>query len=208
METEAKFSVPRLELFDRLKALARLGEYSLKHPATQTVTDVYLDTADGLLRQGRFACRLRHHHTRGTWTATVKGLGGAAEGVHQRQEFEVSVMPNARPANWPLSEARDLVTRLSLARPLIELFTIHQVRHTRQVAQGERDAAELSLDEVSSGAGSGRAPTWELEIELQAQGTLDDLRALREALAEYELQPEPLSKFEREFALLAKQPAA
>lgn len=201
MEIESKFTVLDTETFERLRGLKAIGAYTLKEPATKVVTDTYLDTAEGLLQQGGLACRTRHDHTRGTWLGTVKGLGEAEDGLHQREEFEVPIMPSAPPRNWPRSEARDRAMSLSQGHPFLDLFTIRQTRHILNVYLKTQRVAELSLDEVNFKSGGEQTPTWELEIELKDQGTLDDLRALKEGLAEYNLQPESKSKFERGLAL-------
>jgi inorganic triphosphatase YgiF len=201
MEIEAKFIVPNSGLFERLQAAEQIGEYSLKEPVTQTLTDHYLDTADGLILRGGYACRSRHNHTRGTWVGAVKGLGAAQGAVHQREEFEVPIAPESTPDRWPESPARALALRLSQARPLVERAAIHQTRHVRSVVVAGRRAAELSLDRVTFHAGEKRADSMELEIELKEAGALDDLHALIGALSEYGLQPEPRSKFERALAL-------
>ncbi|MBM4424963.1 MAG: hypothetical protein FJ030_16530 [Chloroflexi bacterium] len=62
--------------------------------------------------------------------------------------------------------------------------------------------AQLSLDEVQFHIGERQHDSLELEIELNAKGTLDHLRALAAALADFNLQPQPLSKFERGLRLL------
>jgi inorganic triphosphatase YgiF len=199
MEIESKFTVPDTETFDRLKELKLIGAYTLKEPDTKLVTDTYLDTADGLLRQGGLACRIRHDHARGTWLGTVKGLGGAEGDLHQREEFEVPIMPSARPRSWSRSEARDKALALAQGQPLLDIFTIRQVRYLRQVYLKQVHIAELSLDQVAIETGPDQDLSWELEIELKGQGTLDNLSALKDGLAEFNLQPEPRSKFERAY---------
>jgi inorganic triphosphatase YgiF len=62
--------------------------------------------------------------------------------------------------------------------------------------------AEWSLDEVSFVADARKKESLELEIELKEQGTLADLRVLNASLTDFDLQPEPLSKFERGLRLL------
>lgn len=202
VEIEAKFCVPSGETFARLLSLSRIGNYILLELSTQSLTDHYLDTAEGLMLRGGYACRLRHDRARGTWVAALKGLGGATGAVHQREEFEIAVPPDATPDRWPDSPARTLALALSRAQPLTELFAVGQTRHTRNVYLADRRVAELSLDEVQYCAGDKRVESLELEIELKQTGTLDDLHALMDALSEYDLQPEPRSKFERGLALL------
>ncbi len=202
MEIESKYVIPSAESLEQLKALIKLGSYTLKEPITKIIADTYLDTAEGLIRQGGFACRIRHDQTRGTWLGTMKGLGGESNGVHTREEFEVRILPHAQPRNWPRSEARQQAINLAHFQTLVELFSVHQTRSIRSVYQAERLVGEFSLDKVDFKIGTDHTPSWELEIELKEKGTVDDLKALNAALASYNLRPEPKSKFERGLALL------
>ncbi len=200
-EIEAKYAVPNAGIFERLLSLEKIGEYSLKEPATKTIADHYLDSASGSIRRGGFACRLRQDVARDAWVGALKGLGNADGAVHTRTEHEVPIPPNAPPDQWPPSPARDLALSLLHSQPLRELFVIHQTRHIRLICLRDLRIAELSLDEVVFEIGERRTKSLELEIELVETGTLDDLHALGEALAQYGLQPEPRSKFERGVAL-------
>ncbi|HLB46489.1 MAG TPA: CYTH domain-containing protein [Anaerolineales bacterium] len=201
-EIEAKYVVPNAGIFERLLSLEKIGEYSLKEPATKAIADHYLDSASGSILRGGFACRLRHNILRDAWVGTLKGLGNAEGAVHTRTEHETPIPPNAPPDRWPSSPACDLALSLSQSQPLRELFIIHQTRHIRLICLRDLRIAELSLDEVVFEIGERRTKSLELEIELAETGTLNDLRAMDDALAEYGLQPEPRSKFERGLALL------
>lgn len=202
LEIESKFAIPDSDTYARLLTLTSLGGYALGEHASITLTDHYLDTADGAILRGGFALRLRHHLARDAWVGSLKGLGGAEGGVHTRVEHEVAIAPRALPDRWPPSPARDLAIALSQSQPLRQLFVVHQTRHVRLVGRRDLNAAELSLDEVEYEIGPNRIKTLELEIELKEGGTLDDLRALGDALAGFGLQRESKSKFERGLALL------
>src|SRR4029077_5157552 len=86
------------------------------------------------------------------------------------------------------------------------LFAIGQQRHKRILVSGEgeqaREAAELSLDVVSLPRNGHPRTTYELEIELLPGGTRDDLQAAAEALAGFQLAPQPQSKFARALAIV------
>ncbi|HLF01854.1 MAG TPA: CYTH domain-containing protein [Anaerolineales bacterium] len=234
LEIESKFVVPNPDIFARLLALTVIGDYSLKEPATLTLIDHYLDTADSAILRGGFACRMRHNHSQNTWMGAIKSLGGAAGAVHQRQEYEAAIAPHALPDRWPAGPARDLALQLSAGQPVAELFAIQQERHTRRVVRvanrpdlsGGRFApnifqvlrahltglkkrsltvGELSLDQVEFSVGSQRIQALELEIELAEDGTLDDVGAINRELAAHNLSPQPQSKFERALALSRHQ---
>jgi triphosphatase len=203
MEVEAKYTVPDVDVFERVRGLTALGDYELQPAAEQSVTDHYLDTADWALLRGGYACRLREHT--GGWRATVKGVGGAEGALHQREEFEVDIAPGAPPAQWPESLARAVVLSLCGASPLAEVFVLRQKRAVRAVHHGERWVAEASLDVLDIEAGQRSTVAYELEIELRPAGTLDDLSALALPLGALGLQPQPQSKFERALVLLGME---
>lgn len=202
VEIEAKYVAPNAGTFEQLLSLDMIGGYSIKEPALKKITDHYLDTDEGLILRGGFALRLRHNLVRNAWVGSLKGLGGAQGAIHTRAEHEAPISPNAAPGQWPPSPARDLALSLSQSQPLHELFAIHQTRHVRLICLRDLTVAELSLDEVEYEIGGKRVKSLELEIELKEDGTLDDLRALGDALAGFGLRPESKSKFERGLALL------
>ena len=207
MEIEAKYGVPDPAVFAALLGLEALGDYALRPKDERHVIDHYLDTPHRDLLRGGYACRLREGESGDRWLLTVKGLGQAAGAVHQREEHESEIPPNAPPDNWPAGPARDIVTRLSEGQPLAELVTIRQRRARRAVEQGERAVGELSLDTVETDIGGRKKVGREIEIELGSTGTVDDLRAIGAALQSYNLKAQSTSKFERALAKLDDVPA-
>jgi triphosphatase len=202
VEIEAKYSVADPAVFAALLEFQALGDYTLRPAGSRDVIDHYLDTPDrDLLRVG-YACRLREGEKDGRWLVTVKELGKAAGAVHQREEHECEIPPHAPPAEWPEGPAREIVMRLSGEEPLVELFTLRQHRDLRAVEQDGRAVAELSLDTVEMHIGSRTSVTHEMEIELEAGGTMDDLHAIAAALEPYRLKAQSKSKFERALAKL------
>ncbi len=193
MEIEAKYSVADPAVFAALLELQALGDYTLRPAGSRDVIDHYLDTPDRDLLRGGYACRLREGEKDGRWLVTVKELGKAAGAVHQREEHECEIPPHARPAEWPEGPAREIVMRLSGEEPLVELFTLRQHRDLRAVEQDGRAVAELSLDTVEMHIGSRTSVTDEMEIELEAGGTMDDLHAIAAALEPYRLKAQSKS---------------
>ena len=195
MEIEAKYTTSRF-IFDKLLKADALGEYRLETMEEQLVTDHYLDTGDRDIRKGGYAFRVREKN--GRWLLTVKGLGKTESAIHQREEYEVEIQSDAPPQQWPDSPARDLVFSLTHSRPLVELFVIRQHRTLCKVFRGERLVGELSLDVVDMGSFGQRERTYEVEVELESHGTLEDLQVLDGILqSNYGLRPETRSKFER-----------
>lgn len=197
MEIEAKYTASEAQLADLLKDRV-LGEYRLEDLEEQFLTDYYVDTAERDIWKAGYACRMREKN--GQWILTVKGLGGVEGSIHQREEYEVEIQQDTPPELWPDSPARDLVTSLVRSSPLVELCTIRQHRTTRAVYQDQRRVGEMSLDVVDMGSADQLQRVYEVEVELEQDGTLEDLRVLDKSLRSYGLRPEPLSKFERAMA--------
>ena len=65
------------------------------------VIDHYLDTPHRDILRGGYACRLREGEADDRWLLTVKGLGKAEGAVHEREEHESEIPPNAPPDEWP-----------------------------------------------------------------------------------------------------------
>ena len=194
MEIEAKYIASESQFADLLETYA-LGEYGLKDVEEQILIDRYMDTPQRDIEKGGYACRIREKS--GEWLLAVKGLGGVEGSIHQREEYEMEIQQDTSPNQWPEGTARDLVVSLINSRSLIELCTIRQRRVKRTVYQGQRHVGEMSLDVVDMGAADELKRVYEVEIELEQDGTLEDLQALDEILQDYGLRPEPLSKFER-----------
>ena len=203
MEIEAKYAISARAVFDTLLELRALGSYTLRPTGERHVIDHYLDTTERHLLRAGYACRLREGEADRPWLLTVKGLGKADGAVHEREEHDCEVPSNSSvPADWPEGPAREIVMRLSDGRTLAELFALRQLRSTRAVERGDRAVGELSLDTVDADIAGHKTHTRELEIELGASGTLNDLHALDAELRPYELSPESTSKFARALALL------
>ena len=207
MEIEAKFALPDLETLRRLQTIDHLAGFALSASRVKQVRDTYLDTVDCLILAAGYACRQREQDE--GVLVTLKGLGGAKEAVHRREELEV-LLPANQPAQspahwldvthheWPASPVRDRVRELIGQASLSPLFELHQTRIVRQVSQGERLVAELSLDEVHLVVDEREQTSFELEVELAPQGTEEDLAIMVTCLQdEWGLEPELCSKFER-----------
>lgn len=206
MEVEAKFSIPNERTFQRLLDTTSLAGFGLEDATVVELYDRYLDTADGALLAGGFACRLRRQN--GQYMATLKGLGAVSGAVHRRSEHEVVLGGPLPPQSWPASKARDLALQLAIDEPLLPLFEIKQSRHSRHLMDGSRAVAELNLDRVRLPCFDGvDSTTLELEAELLPDGEEEDLQRLALELEQkWRLVPESQSKFERGLALSGLKP--
>lgn len=194
MEIESKYTTSR-EQYEKLLKTYALGQYSLKDIEEQNLTDHYMDTDEYDIKKSGHACRIRIKNRR--WTLTLKGLGGVDGIIHQREEHETEIEPYTSPEQWPDGSTENLVRALINSRPLEELCIIHQKRIKRAVYHNQRHVGEMSLDVVEMGKEDISSIIYEIEIELQNDGTLEDLKTLDTILQTYDLIPEPRSKFER-----------
>ncbi|MGD2144913.1 MAG: CHAD domain-containing protein, partial [Anaerolineae bacterium] len=175
--------------------------FSLSAHQVQQVHDTYLDTDERLILASGYACRRRE--TESEILITLKGLGRAEGAIHRRKELEISLLAYQRPAGWPDSPVRDLVLQLIGEDSLIPLFDLQQTRVFRRMSHGELLVAQLSLDNVHVAANERKRSYFELEVELAPQGTGSDTAAIVTYLQdEWDLTPEPRSKFERALAFL------
>jgi len=199
MEIETKFSLPDMNTFQRLQTADRLAGFALSACQGKQMRDTYLDTAGRVILRAGYACR-RREESEGV-LITLKGLGGAHGAVHRREELEVLMPSDLPPAQWPHSPVRERVLQLIGPAPLLPLFELRQTRTVRLVTLGARQVAELSLDDVRVTAGNREQVYLEIEVELKPHGTEDDLSVIVACLRdEWQLKPEPLSKFERALA--------
>ncbi len=205
MEIEAKFAVPDVETFRRLRAADQLGGLALSVVQLKQVSDTYLDTPDRRILAAGYACR-RREEAEGI-VMTLKGLRGLEGAVHRREELEVQLPADQPPAEWPASPVRNLVLQLIGDAPLTSLFNLHQTRLLRRMSQGQQIVAQLSLDEVHMSVAGRDQAYFELEAELAPSGNEDDLAAIVAHLQDdWSLRPEPRSKFERALAFLEETP--
>jgi inorganic triphosphatase YgiF len=203
MEIEAKFNVPDREVLQRLQALDRLAGFDLAAGRVKRVRDTYLDTTARHIFSAGYACRLRQQGDE--YLVTLKGLSGAQDAIHRRLELEAIVPPVLSPAQWPASPARERLLELIGPSPLMPLFELRQERWVRNLIRGEQRIAELSLDDVRVAAGGQEQAYLELEVELGPQGDETDLARIAACLRdEWQLLPEPRSKFERAMSLIVK----
>jgi inorganic triphosphatase YgiF len=202
METEAKFRVEDDETFPRLMDLEAIGPFRLAaEPHVEDQRNVYFDTADRRLRAGQYGLRVRDLGDRRI--ATLKGAAQAKDGMYERDEWEVEIGDDDRPAAWPPSEARDRVLALLGGAVLQPILTIHTQRRHIFATREDARVAELSLDEGTISAGGREAHFRELEIELLKTGARADLDALVALLRQrFTLIPEDRSKLARGLALL------
>ena len=202
MEIEAKFRVEDDQTFPALLGLGALGSFRLvAAPRAEAQRNTYFDTADQRLRAGSYGLRVRDLGDRRI--ATLKGAAKISDGMYERDEWEVEIGDDDRPASWPAGEVRDRVLALLDGAALQPILTIRTARQHIFAERGGARVAELSLDEGVTSAGGRQERFRELEVELLKTGTRPDLDELVALLrARFTLIPEERSKLARGLALL------
>jgi inorganic triphosphatase YgiF len=201
MEIEAKFQVADEETYLALQAIQMIGEFTLAEATTKDIMDDYLDTTDRRLLTAGYACRRRWQE--GKWIMALKGLGGVSGAVHRREELELELASIQPPHAWPSSPIRERVLSLIDTRSLQSIFNLKQTRQVREVYQAAQLIALWSLDAVQLGQADQTDIYFELEIELTPSGSETHLTQMAQHLqAEWGLQPESRSKFERGLAVI------
>src|SRR5690349_6842334 len=101
LETEAKYTIPDLATFERLREAASFGQYTHDEAKTTRLHDRYVDTPDHRFYNRKFACRLREPRDGGELLLTVKGLGAVVDdAVHNREEYQARVQ-SLDVSTWP-----------------------------------------------------------------------------------------------------------
>ena len=206
-EVEAKLQARGPGPLDALAVEPTLDGATLGPARTVDEADRYLDTADGRLESARWACRLRARD--GAVGVSLKGPAETTgQGwLHRRPEVEGPATDSTDPDDWPMSDARLHLQRLSGGAPLVERLRLDQRRTERPVSVGGRLVATLSLDRVAIRRGEESAgELFIVELELLDADALphDELRRLAEALAARPgLTPDPGTKLEHALERLA-----
>lgn len=175
----------------------------------KAAVDSYLDTEDKRLYQAGWACRLRN--VEGKQLITLKSTTPVQDQLHRRREVETELETSPAQAeglpSWPDSPVKKLVVEIAGSAPLQTLFTLYQTRHQFHVLKHRTPLIELSLDEVSLNDPK-RISYRELEAELLEAGVEANLVLLvKELQAQWPLQVETRSKFERALAEITAKSA-
>ncbi len=209
MEIELKYKVEDETKWKSLKQSPRLT-HMMKEPLWERpMLAVYYDTPGGHLRRMGAAYRVRLEGDR--YVATIKSQSEEGQGaLSRRLEWNV-VQPDELPrpdvflrGDVQSSDAMDLLI------PILKLLKEHGVQEmgrtdfTRYGAeiqwQGMR--ADLCLDKGHLYANKRQSPICEMELEL-LEGTKQQLEQLGgEFVKQYDLCPEPRSKYARILMLL------
>ena len=199
MEVELKLLVApedltRIDRHPAVRAVRRGG--ARKH----ALATVYYDTPSSDLARAGVALRLRRDGNRSI--QTLKGGGGVAAGLHERDEIEWDLSGHS--LNVALLDSTpyaELFAKRKVRARLRPVFTTEFARVARTLAFPDGTLAELALDRGVIRAGRHEAPISEAEIELKG-GDLARLFALARTIArDVPLRLGHASKAERGYAL-------
>jgi len=195
-ELEAKLVVTDEETFQALLAVREIGRLRVRPGELRLQQDTYVDTRSLRLFRSGYACRLRHVGHRAF--ATLKGLGGAAGALHEREEFEAEIDNPSIGALLRMTSAPGRQARwLAGGEQVVPLFTAVTLRQLAGVSDGRADCLEMALDRARFFGPAGELLFLEVELE-----SLDGDRPLLERAAlelrqRFGLTASGLSKFER-----------
>lgn len=157
---------------------------------------IYFDTPSQLLRQEGLAYRIRRQGE--DWIATIKDEGTSQGGLHQRQEWSVSVegpVPDLQVFSgtpvWPALE------KILGQESLQELFFTRFLRKSFDLITPGGGVVELAADLGEIIAGEKTLPIQEIELELKKGDVADVLKLGCDLAKRYALMPHSHSKYHR-----------
>jgi triphosphatase len=211
-EIELKYLIINNNVVDGINELLEKQSLSFKQ-SHLSLANCYFDTANLKLRQLDMGLRVRV--TNGAIEQTIKTSGTVVAGLHQRPEYNVTIMnkePNLAlfPAEiWANERDNDQFTGLErLQAELIPLFATDFERVIWLITNENGSQIELAFDLGCITVEGASESICELELEL-VSGETKDLFVLAQLLADnFLLRPGIKSKAARGYALFAKQKQA
>ena len=202
METEFKYNVEDLTIFDSIVRNAEINKMGIDAVETIDMHAVYFDTENMDFRKRGIAYRIRQEDDR--ITATIKWDVTVEDGLHKREEFNL-VVNDERFAEAPdiqlfiSSEAYDVLYEAAGDRKLRKTICMDYTRKQFKVDTG-RSISCISLDTGPiSHADGHKVPISELEIEWY-YGNEDDFIKLASFIQDkYNLETEDRSKLQRAY---------
>lgn len=202
METEFKFRLDDMTVFDRIVESAEVKSMGIDAVETIEMNATYFDTEDYDLRSKGIAFRTRMEDDR--CTATIKWDVNVSGGLHKREEFNL-VVSDERLADKPSiemfisSDAYDVLKEAAGDKELLKTISMEYMRKEFKVDTGKSISC-ISADEGIIHHRDGHdVPIRELEIEWY-YGDEDDFMALASLIKDkYALEEEDMSKLQRAF---------
>lgn len=199
LEQEIKLEVLQDTELD-LKGLEWLTALLASPPSHIHLLSTYFDTADKALQQFGVGLRLRQIGEQ--WLQTVKCSGEAANGLHQRKEWEHELAgPEFNDALLKQTDLAPLIAKPEVWSAIEPVFTTDFNRLVMPLRLEDGTCVELAYDRGEVRAGNKRAVIHEVELELK-QGDIDSLQKLADSLqAALPLRYSDISKAAQGYAL-------
>lgn len=202
METEFKYSLEDVSIFDRIVEMAGSSKMGLDPVETIDMHAVYFDTVDYDFRRKGIAYRIRQEDDR--CTATIKWDVNVSEGLHRREEFNL-IVNDERFAQAPnidifvSSDAYDVLHEAAGDKKLEPTISMEYQRRQFKVDTG-RSISCISLDQGVIHHNDGHTvPISELEIEWYYGDEADFIDLATRIQNEYDLSAEDRSKLQRAY---------
>jgi triphosphatase len=206
-ETELKLLLMKEIDPDQLWIHPAIAGYLVDAPTAEILSSTYFDTRDYRLLKNGLTYRIRKENKQ--WIATVKSMGSAAGGLHQREEWNM-ILPDEKPRPDEFVEEKVQKKLLSLIddQLLVPLLKT-QFKRTKAIWQDlEHNKIEIALDQGEIITTVKNRSISEIELELKHGEDQQLLLKLGAALSEQiPMIPGEISKFERGLELLGLKPA-
>lgn len=165
-EIELKLSLPK-NCIKQLLHVSLLNALSISQPVQLKLYTIYYDTPDLALKNKNCALRLRRIANH--WVQTVKTEGSVASGLHERNEWEVTVTKK----QLDLTQLNDPgLTRLlgdfMSGKQLQQIFITQFTRHTRVLQMSDGSQIEFCLDHGKISTNHTEETLIEIELELKS----------------------------------------
>jgi inorganic triphosphatase YgiF len=200
-EIELKLQLLKPEMSSGLWQYSPVKNHLMSEPSTSLLVSTYYDTSDHHLLKQELSYRVRQKDDR--WIATVKKMGQASGGLHQRGEWN-SPLPdeNPEPGLIEVQKIREQLQQSLGDKPLLPLMTTRFKRVQSDWQDDEENLVEIALDQGEIITERSNQPIRELELELK-KGKPAALLKLGMTLArEFPMLPGNASKFFRGLQLL------
>ncbi len=202
METEFKYSLEDVSIFERIVETAGSSKMGLDPVEIIDMHAVYFDTEDYDFRKKGIAYRIRQEDDR--CTATIKWDVNVSEGLHRREEFNL-IVNDERFAQAPdidifvSSDAYDVLHEAAGDKKLEPTISMEYQRRQFKVDTG-RSISCISLDQGVIHHNDGHTvPISELEIEWYYGDEADFIDLATRIQNEYDLSAEDRSKLQRAY---------
>lgn len=200
-EIELKLAISPRHIKE-IKQLPFLNSLSITSPKKQKLYSIYYDTPDLLLRNQR--CSLRTRRIGRQWIQTIKSGGNITAGLHQHNEFEIT-LNKAQPDFNHLQHTGviSLTQQRTVIKTLKPIFITQFTRDIYTLQAGDGSIIEFCLDHGEITADHLHDSINEIELELKS-GNPTQLFQLALEIAQFANFPirlENVNKAERGYKL-------